>query len=265
MPILVQDVIDMLTAPVETTVPDSVDQLIHGDPHAVVRGIAVTFMATQQALEQASRLGANLIISHEGLFYRHRHSTPILVEEPVYAAKKRFIEERDLAVYRFHDGVHRYRPDGIMEGLIRQLGWESFVNEHLSAASIVHLPRSTAGEIAAHVKQSLGIGCLRTVGDLTTACERVGLLAGCRGGGDLAIPLFEKHKLDLILYGEGPEWETPEYVRDAVGMGQGKALLVLGHLESEQPGMKLFADRLRGMLPDVPVFFIPVNPVFQVV
>ena len=35
------------------------------------------------------------------------------------------------------------------------------------------------------------------------------------GGGALAIPYFEAEHLDLIITGEGPEGETPEYVRDA--------------------------------------------------
>ncbi|TFE25369.1 Nif3-like dinuclear metal center hexameric protein [Cohnella luojiensis] len=264
MTIIIKDIIDALTTPIGV-VPDSVDQLLFGNPRSIVKGIAVTFMATQQVLEKASRLGTNLIITHEGVFYSHYHSKSALVEDPVYDAKKRFIADSDLAIFRFHDGIHRHRPDGIMEGLLRSLGWEAFVTEHLPAASVVNLPISTVGEVAEHVKKRLGIETLRAVGDLSMACRRIGLLAGYRGGGELAIPLFERHKLDLILYGEGPEWETPEYARDAVDLGLGKALLVLGHLESEQPGMKLLADRLRSLFPVIPVHFLTVDPVFRIV
>jgi putative NIF3 family GTP cyclohydrolase 1 type 2 len=81
----------------------------------------------------------------------------------------------------------------------------------------------------------------------------------------LSIPLFEKEKLDLIIYGEGPEWETPEYVRDAIHQGKQKALIVLGHSESEESGMKNLADWLKSTLPYLPVFYIPEKPLFQVI
>nr|WP_324617830.1 Nif3-like dinuclear metal center hexameric protein [Cohnella cholangitidis] len=261
--ITIQDVIDALTAPVGA-IKNSVDRLIAGNPTTVVTGIAVAFMATRQVLEKAHRSGINLIITHEGTFYSHFDSTEtLLANEPVYVAKKQFIDRSGLAIYRFHDGLHRYQPDGIIEGLILELGWHAFVTEHLPHATIVTLPPYTVGEIAEHVKNKLGIGVLRSSGNSSMNCERIGILAGYRGGGELAIPLFERHNLDLVLYGEGPEWETPEYVRDAIHMSRRKALLVLGHLESEQPGMKLLAERLGVLFPGFLVEFYPVEPVFH--
>lgn len=55
-------------------------------------------------------------------------------------------------------------------------------------------------------------------------CQRIGLLAGYRGGGEVVIPLFQNQNLDLIIAGEGPEWESPEYVRDALQQGKKKHL-----------------------------------------
>ncbi|WP_239619086.1 Nif3-like dinuclear metal center hexameric protein [Cohnella mopanensis] len=263
MAITIQNVIDALTKSI-CTIPDSVDQLITGNPYMEVTGIAVTFMATRQVVEKAYRSGVNLIITHEGTYYSHR-DLPLEANGLVCAFKKDLIEQSGLAIYRFHDYWHRYQPDGIMEGLLFELGWQTFVTEHLPAASIVTLPTTTVGEVARHVKKQLGMDALRSVGNLSMKCERIGILAGYRGGGALAIPLFERHNVDLILYGEGPEWETPEYVRDAIHMRRSKALLVLGHLESEQPGMKLLAGRLSVMFPDVPIQFYPIDPVFRYV
>jgi putative NIF3 family GTP cyclohydrolase 1 type 2 len=261
--ITIQDVIDALNAPVGA-IKNSVDRLIAGNPTTVVTGIAVTFMATRQVLEKAHRRGINLVITHEGTFYSHFESTETsLANEPVYAAKKQFIDRSGLAIYRFHDGWHRCQPDGIMEGLVLELGWQAYVTEHLPYATVVTLSPHTVGEVAEHVKSKLGIDVLRSVGNSSMKCERIGILAGCRGGGELAIPLIERQNLDLILYGEGPEWETPEYVRDAIHMSRRTALLVLGHLESEQPGMKLLADRLGVMFSGFPIEFYPVEPVFR--
>ncbi|RAP77446.1 Nif3-like dinuclear metal center hexameric protein [Paenibacillus montanisoli] len=263
MAVRIQDVIDIFEERSGAS-PNGADRLLFGDAGASVTGIAVTFMATRQVLEQAHEIGANMIISHEGLFYSHHHAMPLPEDGPVYNAKLEAITGHNLAVYRYHDGLHRGGLDGIMEGLIQALGWEDCVTEHEPAASVVSLPPCTVGELAEHVKRQLGLGMLRAAGEPTMTCRRVGLLVGYRGGGNLAIPLFERHRLDAMLYGEGPEWETPEYVRDAVYAGQAKSLLVLGHAESEQPGMKLLADRLGRRFPGVPVQFIPVAPVFTV-
>ncbi|WP_306220343.1 Nif3-like dinuclear metal center hexameric protein [Cohnella sp. WQ 127256] len=263
--IKIQDVIDVLMAPVGDIL-GSIDKLIVGNPSSEVTGIAVTFIATHHVLEQAYHLGANLIIAHEGTFYSHTDSIqPHRGSDLVYNAKKQFIDHNGLAIYRFHDYCHRYEPDIIMEGLIKELGWQAFVTEQLPVATVITLPSCTVREVVEHVKKQLGIGALRAVGDLTMTCERIGLLIGYRGGGELVIPMFDQHNLDLILYGEGPEWETPEYVRDAIHMGQRKTLLVVGHLESEQPGMRLLADRIGALFPRIPVHFIPVKPVFHVV
>lgn len=267
MAIMIKDVIAKLLEPPQSPapIPRSVDTLKFGDPNTIVKGIVVTFIATVQVIEQAIKLGANLIITHEGSFYSHHDDFETsLREDPIYQAKKSLIEENRLAIYRFHDVVHRYAPDGITEGLVHALDWQAYVTEQLAAVTLLTLPAPlTVTQVAEHARKQLGIDYVRTVGPLSTVCRRIGLLVGYRGGGPLLIPLFEQHNLDLILYGEGPEWESPEYVRDAAYIGKNKALVVLGHAESEQPGMKLIAERLQRQLPGTPVYFIPVDAVYQ--
>jgi putative NIF3 family GTP cyclohydrolase 1 type 2 len=262
MAITVQTVMERLTACVETRSP-TVDTLKYGDSSMEVKGIAVSFMPTYRVIEQAVQAGANLLISHEGLFYSHAGDAETMKNDPVYQEKVRLICESGIAIYRFHDQWHRYQPDGIMVGLVRALGWESYVSEYQSAATIVTIPRILARDMVKYVKERLGISFIRVAGDLSTICTRIGLLAGYRGHGSLTIPLFEKEKLDAIIYGEGPEWETPEYVRDAVHQGKRKVLVVLGHAESEEPGMRYLAQKLREMFPTIPVHFISEKPLFH--
>lgn len=259
----VQDVMDALEGPAGPQ-NHSVDGLCFGELLAEVTGIAVTFMATQAVLEQAVRAGANLIISHEGLFYSH-HDVTNQEQNSVADAKRRFLEENALAVYRFHDGIHRSQPDGIMEGLVRALDWQAYVTEHRPEAALLTMPETSVDQVILHIKRKLSLQYVRAVGELSMNCSRIALLAGYRGGRDTAIPLFEKYHADLVIYGEGPEWETPEYTRDAQAMGKRQSLIVLGHAESEQPGMELAARRLSERFPMLPVHFIPVAPLFRVV
>lgn len=175
------------------------------------------------------------------------------------------IASTGVGIYRFHDYVHRYTPDGIIEGLLRELEWEPYVERHLPHVSILSVPAASVSEIAGYLKQQLHIPYVRAAGNLSAVCSRVGVLVGYRGGGAATIPLFEQESLDLIIAGEGPEWETPEYIRDAVRQGRSQALIMLGHAESEAPGMKLLAQRWPLQFPDVPVHYIQEQPVFQIV
>ncbi|MBT2657126.1 Nif3-like dinuclear metal center hexameric protein [Bacillus sp. ISL-18] len=260
----IQNVIDHLIGPVEQ-LQNTADTLKFGHPNMEVTGIATTFMATQHVIEQAINLGVNLLITHEGLYYSHIDNSEIVEDSQVVLEKQRLIEESGIAIYRFHDYLHRCQPDGIMAGLIEALEWKTYVEKNHPTSTIVKIPPMTVLEIAEYIKAKLGIKFVRTVGELSERCTRIGLLAGYRGGGALAIPLFEKENLDLIISGEGPEWETPEFVRDAAYQGKRKALIVLGHAESEVPGMKYLAEWLRTIFLDVPIHFIPEKPLFQVV
>ncbi|HEX3045614.1 MAG TPA: Nif3-like dinuclear metal center hexameric protein, partial [Bacillota bacterium] len=66
----VQAVIDtIITAIPGAPFPETMDTLKVGNSHQKVTGIAVTFLATYHVIEQAIRQGANLIITHEPIFY----------------------------------------------------------------------------------------------------------------------------------------------------------------------------------------------------
>ena len=54
-----------------------------------------------------------------------------------------------------------------------------------------------------------------------------------------------------------PEGFRFEYVQDQIESGKNKALIILGHVVSEQAGMKYCAEWLREFVPEVPVEFVP--------
>jgi len=264
MALLVKEVLNKLFEPAAAGRENAVDGLKSGDPDSEVKGIAVAFMATQEVIEQAIAREANLLITHEGIFYSH-HEPAEFPDDPVHRDKQQQINESGIAICRFHDGAHRGQPDGITAGLVHELGWAPYVQEHQSAAAILTVPVMSVKEIGEYVKRQLEISYVRVIGDLSMPCSRVGLLVGYRGGGRTCIPLFEQEQLDLIIAGEGPEWETPEYVRDAVHQGKGKALILLGHARSEVPGMKQLAKRMEVCFPGTPVHFLQGNHEFHLI
>lgn len=263
MSVTILEILKAITNP-DVLPENTVDRLEYGDPDFVVKGVATAFIASQETIEKAISLGVNFIISHEGIFFSHRDKRQILKENQVYLEKCKLIEDNGIAVYRYHDGIHRSMPDGIMTGLLQSLKWQKYEAESSPSVSILEIPAMELQDVIAHIKKELGIRYVRAMGDLSMLCRRVGILVGNRGSGEAVIPPFEKEHPDLVIYGEGPEWETPEYVRDAVWQGRQKALIVLGHAESEMPGMEYLARQLKVEFPELPIHFIPQKPIFQV-
>jgi len=241
--------------------PNTVDTLKCGDPAQPVRGIVVTFMATREVLQKAVELDANLIITHEPTFYHHVDQTDWLDTDPISSGKKKYLNDHGLAVFRFHDGPHVMQPDGIGSGMIKRLGW----TYDPAQKHVVTAPAKTVRELADSCKKLLGISHVRVAGDLDAPCNRIGLRVGAAGG-QAQIALFREHNVDVVVCGESPEWETCEYVRDAVSMGQKKALIVLGHANSEEAGMEWIASWLRSVLPpEILLHHIAAGDPFRVV
>ncbi len=240
---------------------DTVDTFKAGDPDKPITGIAVTMMATYDVLERAAASGKNLIITHEPTFYNHRDETANLTQanDPVLAAKQDFIEKHGLVVWRFHDGWHRRNPDGILLGMTRALGWVDYQNSE--NPHLFQLPETTLGNLANAVQKKLSIGSMRVVGDKNMKLTKVALLPGA-GGPASQIRLLERNDTEALLIGEVPEWETIEYTADAVSQGKHKALLLLGHIPSEQAGMNECASWLRTFIKEVPVEFVPAKEMF---
>jgi putative NIF3 family GTP cyclohydrolase 1 type 2 len=260
--IKVSDVLAAITsgmAPIDNTV----DGLLAGSLDTTVKGIAVTFLATQEIIEKARDMGVNLIISHEGIYFSHRDKRDQLGADQVYIDKSSLLEECGMSVIRCHDYIHRQLPDRVTKGLVRVLGWESLEVENRDIVTIVEIPEMTLQQLISHIKQSLGISHLRYVGHPEMLCRCVGVLVGYRGSGDSVIPIFSKDGADLVICGEGPEWEAPEYVRDAVYQKKNRALIVLGHAESESPGMEYYTELLQNSFPNIPVHYIKYDPIFR--
>ena len=64
-------------------------------------------------------------------------------------------------------------------------------------------------------------------------------------------------QVDVLVCGEAPEWQTAEYVRDALACGQNKALIVLGHEPSEEAGMAYLAEWLKPRVMGIPITHVP--------
>jgi putative NIF3 family GTP cyclohydrolase 1 type 2 len=236
---------------------ETVDTFKAGDPDTKVTGIAVTMMATFDVLQRAAAANANLIITHEPTFYNHLDDLkeiPQKENDPVLAEKLAFIKEHHLVVWRFHDHWHRRTPDGIEAGMTHALGWETFQDKQNQY--LFTIPETTLDKLAAELKARLELHTMRVVGDPKMKISRVALSPGAAGM-QREIGALENPDIQLLITGESREWETVEYAADAVSQKKNKALIVLGHIPSEQAGMDECTRWLKTFVSEVPVNFVP--------
>jgi len=233
---------------------ETVDTLKAGSPDTKVTGIVTTMFATIAVIRNAIDLGANFIIAHEPTFYNHEDETGWLKDDKVYQFKAELLKKHDIAVWRNHDYIHRLVPDGVTMGVLDRLGWKS----HADAAmpNIITLPTTTLKELIRHAKSRLNIEKVRYVGDPNQKCNKVLLMPGAAGG-RRQIQAIQSVKPDVLIAGEISEWETAEYVRDALAKGDNLSLVVLGHIASEEAGAEFMLNWLKEKVPSIKTTHVP--------
>ena len=93
---------------------------------------------------------------------------------------------------------------------------------------------------------------LRLEGDPDLVITHIALAPGA-GGLEHQVTALRPDDIELLIAGEASEWETVEYVRDAGAQGRHKALILLGHELSEEPGMEKCTEDLRVLFPKLKV------------
>jgi putative NIF3 family GTP cyclohydrolase 1 type 2 len=232
----------------------TVDNIIAGSADTPVKGIATTMMATLDVVQRAAAAGRNMVITHEPTFFSHQDKTDTLKDDPTYQFKLDFLTKHEMVLFHFHDHWHARRPDGIATGMVRELGWEKNVDPRNARQFL--FPGTPLARFAKDMQTKLKIRVMRVVGDPAMPVNRV---AASWGNVSLnpGIPLLSQPGIDVLVLGETHEWELVEYAQDMISSGKKKALIILGHVVSEQAGMKYCAEWLKSFITEVPVEFIP--------
>ena len=233
----------------------TVDTFKAGAPAADVKGIATTGMATLDVLHRAARAGRNFVITHEPTFYNHTDQTTGLENDPTYQAKQRFIERSEHGDL----SLPRSRPRAAARSARRWIGAHARVAQYASAAEprIYVLPRTTLGALATDIAQRLNSRAIRVAGDPAMVVTRIAL------GPGYGVPALTA-AVDVAVGGEASEsGGNAAYALDAAATGQTSGVILLGHMMSEDFGMKEVAEWLRPLVPDVPVDWIPAGEPFS--
>lgn len=246
-----------------------VDGYKSGSADTVVTGIATTMMATFDALKAAARQGLNLVFTHESTYWSHQDTLTYIQDDPLYHRKRDFLAAHNMVSYHLHDHWHALRPiDGINLGTMQLMGWSRYM--HADNQRMFTIPQTTLMALAQQFQRRMGNRTLRIIGDpalpVSVVYESWGNCSAFPG-----IDFLES-EADVLVIGETQDWDLIAYARDAVASGRKKALIVLGHVLSEQWGMKACAEWLKGFVTEVPVRYVPIiepywnidRPVFEI-
>src|SRR3990170_2833093 len=98
------------------------DRVLHGDPEAETRGVAVAWIPTNAVLKQAALEGFNVFITHEPAFYpgfEGSASAKGLIRE-----KRALLEQMGITLLRCHDTWDRMPEVGIVDAWASFLGFD---------------------------------------------------------------------------------------------------------------------------------------------
>lgn len=232
------------------------DQVLFGTTDKECTGIVTTCFASVEVIQHAKELGANLIISHEALFWNHGDHTDWLEEEQnkVYLRKKALLLEAGITVWRDHDYIHSGLPngkggwyDGIFKGFLYETGLlENYVPKIGSCVQYSGKPLElrfengiTVRDLAKKIIDGAGLNGIRTIGSPDTVVHKVAIPMHQIGFADKqTISAINKNDIDCLITMELIDYTTNEYMRDGMMLGDTKAILAVGHFNVEEPGMK---------------------------
>jgi hypothetical protein len=143
-------------------------------------------------------------------------------------------------------------------GLAESLGWAKYRVKPDDA--LYEIPSATAEEAVTLIRKRLNLrGGLRAVGDRTARVRRVLLVPGV-----MTPPVMWRRysETDLIVAGEVREWENTHYAADIYTIGEKRALVTIGRVASEDPGMRVCAAWLRRVVKQVPAQWIAAGDLY---
>lgn len=250
------------------------DKVLYGTTDAECTGIVTTCFASAAVIREAQKLNCNLIIPHEALFWNHGDHQEWLKENRTYQAKKKLLDDAGITVWRDHDYIHSGLPllihqyvDGIFYGFAKETGWEGNVISTGKARCVDYeFSGVPAREIAEYLVRKLHLNGIRIVGDENTFVHKLRIVGHIDGRSDNEIlSAFENENYDCAIALECTDYTFNEYIRDSAMLGIPKAMIMLGHFNTEEPGMKFMAETWLPKLlnNEIPVYFIPSGDPFR--
>lgn len=262
------------------------DKVLYGDTEKECTGIVTTCAATADVIRKAHELGANLIVCHEPAFYTGSDEAEKIEGVALVEEKKKLLDETGITIWRDHDHMHgggpggkpdfskgapkvprpREKTDYIFYGIMKVLGWEDYLIGDPKKPLYYEIPETDVTALSHFLMERLNLTGVRIVGDRNAKVRRVFITEHVNEHGDEA--LYTRPEVlaaDVFIPLEIIDWTFSYYIRDAVQMGQHKAIIEMGHFNFEEPGMRWMAEDWLPKLLDnaLPVTFVQSGDAFS--
>lgn len=251
-----QEVLDYLRQIAPEKWDKTCDKLHCGNPDTEIRKIAACFKVTIDVVRQAAAEGVDLLITHEPLFCRYDHAPEADETDPVVLEKWKLLQENHIAVFRYHDHAHLHDPDFIHQGFLEALAFDYIPDPapiSLGVRCYTFAEPHTAREIAERIREKTGASHPRIAGSCDKPLTRFSLGLGST---DAGYDILRAGEAELFVGGEISELGTADYAKEADSLGMTKAMIILGHCESEREGMKCLARHLEKTFPALSVIYL---------
>ena len=209
--------------------------LLVGDPKQSVNKILVCLDVSDEMIDQAIKLGAQMIVSHHPMIFRPIKS--IRTDLPL-GSKIRNLIRHDIACFAAHTNLDS-AEGGVNDVLAEKLGLidvKTF-DEEISLGRIGRLENEmSAEEFAIHVKKSLNADNVRLINAGDFNIKKVGI---CGGAGSEFISKAKFLGADAFVTGDVKYHEAQSAIENKIHV------IDAGHFATEFPIVHALAERLR--------------------
>ena len=241
----------------------TVDRIILGDPEKEIRRVLVTWISSFAAVRAAVEGGFDMLMTHEPTFWTHRNEHENMDTTDLARAKKRFAEDRGLAILRNHDVWDRFPGVGIpwAWGRFLELGERPTVIhkdrfQHRYDIAPVRLDE-LASRIAAKTA-AIGEPLVQVKGDGGMVVSKVGIGTGCCD----RIDAYREIGCDVsVVCDDGSAWWS--MIQRAAD--DGHPVIRVNHGTSEEPGMVTLTQHINDNLSGVEAVHLPHGSCFRLV
>lgn len=232
------------------------DGFKYGDPATGIKGIAVSWMATISVIRRAFTHGHNFIITHEPTFYNHWDKTRGFRISAAYKRKIEYLSRSNMVIYRLHDTWDMFDTYGILDSWASSLDLKK-VTAFDGYHKVYEIPSTELTQLARQIKRRMKLQSVRIVGRPQRIVTRVGLGVGAWGT-IKNLKACMRMGADVFVTGETCEWQSVRFAEDS-----GICMIVVGHINSENFGIRSLARFLKHHFPDLKIEFLDANDPYR--
>ncbi len=256
----IKEVIDYLESIAPPYLQESYDNagLIVGNPFEEVKGILCCLDSVEAIVEEAIKLGCNLIVAHHPIIFRglKKLNGKTYVERTVMQAIK-----NDIAIFAIHTNLDNVYENGVNGKIAERLGL--LQTEILAPKKVILDEDNAIGsgmigflekpmealDFLNYLKTTMQVGCVKYTQLLDKQIHKV---AVCGGSGGFLLNKAIAQKADIFI--------TSDYKYHEFFDADGKIVIAdIGHFESEQFTIELLHQLISQKFPNFATHFTKVN------